>query len=235
MKKLIMTDLDCTLLPMDQDAYINKYVNEVAKLFYERGFDGKEIAKATMKASYAMMKNDGSKLNSDAFEEAFRTLVSEKAQEAINIFPEVYGDRYNVIKEVTSVNPYAQEIVSLMREKSEFIVVATQPMFPVEAVEKRLSWTNLKAQQFDYITVYDNSSFSKPSTGYYKEIMDKFGASPSNTVMIGNDVNEDILPCEQLGIDTFLLEDGLINAQGHEISHLRKGDYLDLIEYLKSL
>ena len=43
MKKLIMTDLDCTLLPMDQDAYIQIYVNAIAKLFYEHGFDGKKI------------------------------------------------------------------------------------------------------------------------------------------------------------------------------------------------
>ncbi len=235
MKKLIMTDLDCTLLPMDQDAYINKYVNEIAKLFYEHGFDGKMIAKATMKASYAMIQNDGKKANKEAFEEAFRSLVGEKAQKALDIFPSVYGERYNSIKEVTSVNPYAQEIVNLMREKAEYIVVATQPMFPIEAVEKRLSWTNLSTSQFDDITVYDTSTFSKPSTGYYKEIMDKFSAEPSNTVMIGNDVNEDILPCEKLGVETFLLTDGLINTQGHEIKHLRQGNYSDLIEYLKSI
>ena len=38
MKKLIMTDLDCTLLPMNQDAYINLYVKEIVKLFYESNF-----------------------------------------------------------------------------------------------------------------------------------------------------------------------------------------------------
>lgn len=235
MKKLIMTDLDCTLLPMDQDAYINKYVNEIAKLFYEHGFDGKEIAKATMKASYAMMKNDGKKTNKEAFEEAFKALVIDNAEKALEIFPEVYGDRYNCIKEVTSVNPDAKEIVSLMREKAEFIVVATQPMFPLEAVQKRLSWTNLEISLFDDITVYDTSTFSKPSCGYYEEIMKKFGAKPENTVMLGNDVNEDILPCEKLGVETFLLTDGLINVQNHDIEHLRKGNYPDLIEYLKSL
>lgn len=235
MKKLIMTDLDCTLLPMDQDAYINKYVNEVAKLFYERGFDGKEIAKATMKASYAMLKNDGSKTNRDAFEEAFRALVTERADEAVEIFPEVYGERYNSIKDVASFNPFAKEIASLMREKARFIVIATQPMFPIEAVEKRLSWTGLSASLFDYCTVYDTSTFSKPSTGYYQEIMDRFSAKASETVMIGNDVNEDILPCEKLGVETFLLKDGLINTQDYDIKNLRQGNYPDLTQYLKAL
>lgn len=235
MKKLIMTDLDCTLLPMDQDAYIQKYVEQIAKLFYEHGFDGKQIAKATMQASYAMTKNDGKRTNAIVFEEAFRALIKDRADEAIEIFPQVYGDRYDVIKDVTQENPYIKEIYDLMREKAEYIVVATQPMFPIEAVEKRLSWIGLTPQMFDYVTVYDESTYSKPSTGYYKEIMDKFKATPDNTVMLGNDVNEDILPCTQLGIDTFLLRDGLINTHNYDISKLRQGNYLDLIDYLKTL
>ncbi len=235
MKKLIMTDLDCTLLPMDQDLYIQKYVNEVAKLFYEHGFDGKAIAKATMQASYMMAKNDGTRTNQATFEEAFAKLVGDKAKEAIDIFPQVYAERYDVIKEVTSVNPFAKDIVELMRKNAEYIVVATQPMFPLEAVKKRLSWTNLNADMFDYVTVYDESTFCKPNPLYYKEIMDKFGATKENTVMIGNDVNEDILPCKELGVETFLVLDGLINLQNHDISDMRQGDYLDLIKYLKSL
>ncbi len=235
MKKLIMTDLDCTLLPMDQDEYIRTYVNVIAKLFYEHGFDGKEIAKATMQASYMMAKNDGSRTNEEAFEEAFKALVGERAQEAIELFNEVYKEPYDVIKAVTSVNEHAQEIVGLMREKAEFVVVATQPMFPLEAVKKRLSWTNLSADMFDDITVYDNCTFTKPNVGYYKEIMNKFGATPENTVMFGNDVNEDILPCRELSIETFLLTDGLINTKNHDISTLRRGSYHDMIEFLKSL
>lgn len=235
MKKLIMTDLDCTLLPMNQDAYIELYVKEIAKLFYENGYDGKFIAKATMQSSYMMAKNDGSKTNEEAFNLAFSSIVAEKAQEAIDIFPQVYGDRYDIIKTVTQVNLYANEIVKLMKEHSDYIVVATQPMFPLEAVKRRLSWTGLSSDMFDHITTYDNSTFCKPNPLYYKEIMDKFSATPQNTVMIGNDITEDILPCEKLGVETFLVEDGLINTIDYDISSLRKGSYPDLIEYLKTL
>ena len=235
MKKLIMTDLDCTLLPMDQDAYIQIYVNAIAKHFYEHSFDGKQIAKATMQSAYAMGKNDGSRTNREVFEEAFKALMGDKAQEVIDLFPKVYEEPYDAIKAVTKVNEHAQEIVKLMREKAEFVVVATQPMFPLEAVKKRLSWTHLSYDMFDHITVYDNCTFSKPSTGYYKEIMERFSATPENTVMFGNDVSEDILPCKELGVETFLLTDGLINVKNHDISDLRQGNYLDMIEFLKSL
>lgn len=235
MKKLIMTDLDCTLLPMDQDAYIELYVKEIAKLFYEHGYDGKAIAKATMKSSYMMGKNDGSKTNEEAFELAFSSIIKEDTRKIIDTFPEVYGDRYHIIKTVTKENPYAEEIVKLMKEHAEYIVVATQPMFPLEAVKKRLSWIGIEHSQFDHITTYDNCTFCKPNPLYYKEIMDKFSATPENTIMIGNDITEDILPCEKLGVETFLVEDGLINTIDYDISNLRKGSYVDLIEYLKTL
>lgn len=235
MKKLIMTDLDCTLLTMNQDLYIKKYIEEIVKLFNDNGYDGKKIAKATMNASMMMLKNDGSRTNKDAFEESFKAVVGEHADKVIDIFPQVYGDRYENIKCITQVNPYAQEIVKLMREKAQFVVVATQPMFPKEAVIKRLSWTNLKADDFDYLTIYDESSYSKPNPAYYQEIMDRFSATPQDTLMIGNDVNEDILPCKKIGVDTFLVLDGLINVQNHDTKNLRQGNYQDLINYLKTL
>lgn len=235
MKKLIMTDLDCTLLTMNQDLYIKKYIEEIVKLFNDNGYDGKKIAKATMNASMMMLKNDGSRTNKDAFEESFKAVVGEHADKVIDIFPQVYGDRYENIKCITQVNPYAQEIVKLMREKAQYVVVATQPMFPKEAVIKRLSWTNLKADDFDYLTIYDESSYSKPNPAYYQEIMDRFSATPQDTLMIGNDVNEDILPCEKIGVGTFLVLDGLINVQNHNTKNLRQGYYQDLINYLKTL
>lgn len=235
MKKLIMTDLDCTLLTMNQDLYIKKYIEEIVKLFNDNGYDGKKIAKATMNASMMMLKNDGSRTNKDAFEESFKAVVGEHADKVIDIFPQVYGDRYENIKCITQVNPYAQEIVKLMREKAQYVVVATQPMFPKEAVIKRLSWTNLKADDFDYLTIYDESSYSKPNPAYYQEIMDRFSATPQDTLMIGNDVNEDILPCKKIGVDTFLVLDGLINVQNHDTKNLRQGNYQDLINYLKTL
>ena len=166
-----MTDLDCTLLPMNQDAYIDLYVKEIAKLFYEHGYDGKAIAKATMQASYMMAKNDGTKTNEEAFELSFSSIVTDRAQEAIDTFPEVYGDRYEIIKTVTSENPYAQEIVNLMKEHAEYIVVATQPMFPLQAVKRRLAWTGLSDTQFDFVTTYDNCTFCKPNPMFYKEII----------------------------------------------------------------
>ncbi|MDO4747640.1 MAG: HAD family hydrolase [Eubacteriales bacterium] len=235
MKKLIMTDLDCTLLPMDQDLYIKMYVNEVAKLFCELGFDGKAIAKATMQASFMMATNDGTKTNEVAFNQAFSKIIGEKASELLDIFPQVYADRYEVIRESTTPNPYIKEIVGLMKEKAEHVVIATQPMFPIEAVERRLSWIGLSADMFDFVTTFDKCSYCKPNPMFYKEIMDRYGASAEDTVMFGNDVNEDILPCTEINVESFLVLDGLINAQNHDISNLNKGNYKDMIEYLRSL
>ena len=84
-----------------------------------------------------------------------------------------------------------------------------------------------------YLKLHSQILYFNPN--YYLEIMDRFSAKPEETLMIGNDVNEDILPCEKIGVDTFLVLDGVINAKNHDTTNIRQGYYKDLIEYLKSL
>ena len=43
------------------------------------------------------------------------------------------------------------------REKAEHAVIATMPMFPIEACNKRLSWVGLNASMFDLVTTCDHS------------------------------------------------------------------------------
>ena len=40
--------------------------------------------------------------------------------------------------------------------------------------------------------------------------VEHFGVKPNEVLMIGNDVREDMEPCEQLGIETFLVTDHII-------------------------
>ncbi len=235
MKKLIMTDLDCTLLPMDQDKYIERYFEEIAKFFVEKGFDGKLVVTATMKASYAMAKNNGSVTNAQAFESAFAQLLEDDADAVIELFDDIYGDRYDSIRDVAQYNDKAQLIANLMKDKASYAVVATQSMFPREAVKKRLNWTGVDINIFDYVTTYDSCHYCKPNPMYYQEIMDRYSVTAEQTLMIGNDITEDILPCKELGVDTFLVTNNIINTIDYDISSLTKGTYDELIEYLKAL
>ena len=45
MLKAILFDLDGTLLPMDQDTFVNAYFTEILKKFVPLGYDGKKLTK----------------------------------------------------------------------------------------------------------------------------------------------------------------------------------------------
>ena len=47
----------------------------------------------------------------------------------------------------------------------------------------------------------------KPNPAYYREIAERVRTEPGNCVMIGNDVQMDILPARRAGMKTFWITD----------------------------
>jgi FMN phosphatase YigB (HAD superfamily) len=63
---------------------------------------------------------------------------------------------------------------------------------------------------------------------------EKLGVSPEECLMVGNDVNEDMI-AETLGMKVFLLKDCIINKDNKDISIYPNGSFGELMEYVKSL
>ena len=234
MKKLIMCDLDCTLLPIKQSEFDKLFYQDVSKIFSLHGYDSEKMLDHVKKGFYAMYFNNGEKTNEEAFFDASLSDSGITKEEMLRAFDEYYETHYENIRETSWFNPYAEEIVNLIEEHADKKVLATQAMFPLYAVDKRMHWTGISADRFDFVTTYDSSSFCKPNVGYYEEILDKFNVSAKDALMIGNDVKEDILPCKSLGVDTFLVTDQII-THNLDYSDLKRGTYSDLIKFLKEV
>lgn len=235
MIKLIMSDLDNTLLPLyTQEKFVDIWFRDVAEKFREHGLNQAIALNAMNEGCRAMVFNKGQKLNIDVFYEVACERSGYTREELEPVMTDYYTSTFENVREIVRENPYALEIARLMREKADHAVIATMPMFPIEACDRRLSWVGLSASMFDLVTTYDYSSSCKPSEKYYAEILDDFGVKPSEALMIGNDVREDMEPCEQLGIETFLVTDHII-THNLPYSRFRQGNYPVLIEYLKSI
>ena len=87
---------------------------------------------------------------------------------------------------------------------------------------------------FEFITTYDNSSFCKPNPDYYREILGKLGLNAGECLMVGNDVNEDMI-AQTLGMQVFLLTDCLINKENRDISQYPYGSFPELMDYIRGL
>lgn len=233
MKKTVMFDLDGTLLPFVQDEFIKLYFGGLCKKLAPLGYDPESVVKVVWKGTGAMIKNDGSRKNSEAFWETFHAAFSE-LPDAKPLCDDFYTNEFDKVKACLKRVPDHKPMIERLKKACFEVVLATNPIFPRVAQRTRMAWVGLSESDFSYVTDYDNSSFCKPNPEYFKSILEVTGASAADCFMIGNSVEEDILPAKALGIDSFLVTDFIENPNGADISGLRQGSIEDAERFLSA-
>lgn len=230
----ILFDLDGTLLPMDQEAFVKDYLNRLAAKMTPYGYDPQKLIKAVWRGTGAMVANDGRKTNEAVFWEVFAETVGRDALNDLPLFNEFYEKEFQEGRHICGFQPAAAETVRSLRAMGYRTVLATNPLFPPTATQSRVRWAGLLPEDFEFITTYDNSHFCKPNPDYYREILGKLNLNAGECLMVGNDVREDMI-AQSLGMRVFLLTDCLINRDGRDISQYPYGSFPELMNHIRSL
>ncbi|WKV08807.1 HAD family hydrolase [Thermoanaerobacterium sp. CMT5567-10] len=230
----VMFDLDGTLLPVDTDKMIMDYFKAISKKISAH-FEPLFFQKALFTASMDMINNlDPEKTNEEAFFDSFLKIVKYPKEKLMKIFNDFYENDYKNLGLDVCKNEYVKMSVELLKKKGYDIVLATNPIFPDTAIKERLRWAGLDHTYFSFITSYEIMHYCKPYIEYYKEIVYKLNKNPQNCIMIGNDVDEDIVS-SSIGFKTFLVDEFMINRSSKDISTIDRGNYRDMYEYIKRL
>ena len=230
----VLFDLDGTLLPMDQDDFIGAYFSRLAAKMMAQGYDKDALVKAIWAGTGAMVKNDGKCKNEEAFWNTFCAILGEDTRGQEDYLIEFYRNEFQGVQEVCGYAPEAAEIVHNLKERGYRVVLATNPLFPAVATESRIRWAGLSPEDFELYTTFENSRYCKPNLAYYEDILATLSVSGEECVMVGNDVEEDMI-AERLGMKTFLLTYCLINKNGEDISKWAHGGFEELKEFLMQL
>ena len=230
----VLFDLDGTLLPMDQEAFTRGYFKLLAAKLAPHGYEPKQLVEAVWSGTEAMIHNDGSRTNEAAFWKQFTAIYGEKAREDQPLFEDFYANEFSQAKSLCGCDPRAAEIVHSLQKRGYRVVLATNPIFPRIATESRIRWAGLEPDDFAYFTTYETSTYCKPSSGYYRELLEKLNLKAGECLMVGNDVVEDGA-AQKVGIPVFLLTPCLINTQGKDISAIPHGGFDELAAYLDRL
>lgn len=233
--KYVFFDMDGTLLPMDASVFARTYFKLLTKKMLPHGYEPEILMKGVNAGITAMQSNDGSRTNDKVFWEHFAKTTGERVHTDRTIFEEFYELEFQRIAPSCGYTPAAKTTISLCKELGYGVVIATEPIFPLGAMESRLHWAGIDPAEAVLITSYETSSYCKPNPGYYLEIAEKLGVSPEECVMIGNDVGED-MPAEETGMKVFLLTAPcLINKENADVNRWEHGGYAELQMFLRSL
>lgn len=217
----VMFDLDGTLIPFEQEDFIKIYFSELCKKLAPLGYEPDSTIKAVWAGTKSMVMNDGSRPNSEAFWETFRALHPDKP-DAKPLCDEFYTHEFEKAKASLKYLPEYGSMIKRLKSLGLRVVLATNPIFPLDGVLTRMKWVGLNPEDFDLITHYDNSSYCKPNPKYYEEIMQKLGLTPEQCVMIGNNVSEDMVAAS-LGMEFYLVNEFIENPDNIDIAACPKG------------
>ncbi len=237
MKKIttILFDLDGTLLPMDNDEFTKGYFKLLVKKLAPYGYEPQKLIDGIWSGTAAMVKNDGTKSNEQAFWEKFSEVFGEKAYADKPLFDEFYEKEFQSAKAICGFNPKAAVAVHTIKEMGYRIALATNPIFPSTATESRISWAGFEPNDFELYTTYENIGYCKPNPDYYREIAKRLGVNPEQCLMVGNDVTEDMEAGQKAGMSVFLLTDCLINKERKDISAYPRGSFEQLMDFANKL
>ena len=129
----VLFDMDGTLLPMDNDEFTKAYFKLLAAKLIPHGYNAEELVAAVWKGTGAMVRNDGSRSNHDAFWEVFAAALGERVHGDHAVFDEFYRNEFNRAKAVCGYSEYSAKVIKALKQKGRRVVLASNPIVPMEA------------------------------------------------------------------------------------------------------
>ncbi len=230
----ILFDLDGTLLSMDTDKFMQVYVKAITEAFSPH-IDPEVFLQLLWAGTRKMLENPGDGQSNEAvFYRTFFRGMEEQKDQLIRVFQSFYQNEFDQAKSATALNEDMVEAVSVLKGKGYCLAVATNPLFPLQAVERRLHWAGLLPEDFKLITSFETMHACKPNPLFYQEVLGMLEIPPQEALMVGNDALEDLVAGE-LGISTYLVTDCLLQAGSYRYTPDYQGTSADFLNFAKAM
>lgn len=234
MIKILLFDLDGTLIDIDMRIFLKEYFREIGEHF-SCLLCPRHLVDSLNASTRAMIENrEKDKTNQEVFWEDFLPRVNLDEELVRNKIDEFYRHRFGKLKAFTNPRGEAGEAVETALELGYQLVMATNPVFPSSAILQRMEWAGVSGYPYKLVTTYENMHFCKPNPLYYQEILDRLGVLPGECLMLGNDVDDDLV-ASRVGIKVFIVEDNLINRSNRDCAPDYRGRLQELPDFLQKL
>ncbi len=201
----LLLDLDDTLLDSNMDDFIPAYFQFLGKEMASH-VDPKILLNYLMLGSQAMVEHDSP---DETLEEVFsRNFYPHLGAERDALTPYLerfYAEVFPTLSYLTQPRPEAVKFVQWALARGYRIAIATNPLFPLAAIEHRLRWAGLAPEDYDFeiVSSFEKFHFSKPNPAYLAEVLGLMGFPDTPVLMVGDDPVRDVQAAEELGIPMY--------------------------------
>jgi FMN phosphatase YigB (HAD superfamily) len=215
--KVLLFDLDGTLLPVEPEFFLQDYP-EAAAPYFEELIEPSVFKRALLRSTLDMVNNLDPRLsNMDAFRISFEPQVGVGWDKLWPIFQRFYTEGFPKLRKLVPESNTAHKVVQECLEMGWELVLATNALFPETAIRERMKWCGVHDLPWKFVPDLEVMHFCKPHLEYYRELVDIAGLDPRRCIMIGNDMQEDMV-ASKLGMKTILVENFCIDRSGGDSS-----------------
>jgi len=229
--RAVLFDLDGTLLDANMDIFLPHYFQALAA-WVAHIMPPERFTPHLMRASRAMVENDGRDTNEAVFAQRFYPLAGHTRAEMEPVFQDFYANEFPKLRHHTRRKPAARVVVQTAFDRGCDVVVATNPLFPAAAVQQRLEWAGVADFPYRLVTTYENCRASKPNLLYYQHICETLGRAPQDCLVVGDEDMD--MVAAHLGCPTFLVPGPRTDLDPTTPRPTYRGDLAELETLLKN-
>ncbi|MGB7872899.1 MAG: DinB family protein [Anaerolineales bacterium] len=233
MNLILLLDLDDTLLDTNMDAFLAAYFQSLSS-YLSPYLEPQMMLSALIKGTQKMMIDlDPRTTLREVFDPEFFPNFDIDRDELTGQIDKFYNDVFPSLQNLTNKNDDAVSFVEWAIERGCRLAIATNPLFPLAAIHHRMRWAGLPPEKypFEVVSAYEEFHFSKPNAAYYAEIAARMGWPDGPIIVVGNDINADLIPAQVLGFSTFWIVTE--NADSNGFKPTAQGTLADLRPWLE--
>lgn len=205
MIKAVLLDLDNTLIRNPDRAFAMAFLQQL-DAFVVSQWQHTDFSRHLVSGIKAQQEpREPADTNYHVMRKAIQQTLDIDDTELRTILNTFYAEIYPRLRDCISPVHDASVLVDDLLASGYAVVIATNPLYPLDAVQQRLRWGGLPDDPGTYalVTHLDNMHFSKPDPAYFAEILARVGIEPDEAVVIGDSLHNDIEPARQLGLHTY--------------------------------
>jgi FMN phosphatase YigB (HAD superfamily) len=233
MSLTLLLDLDDTLLDTNLNAFVPVYFQALSKHLAEHASPN-TMLRALISGMTMMNESvDSTHVLQEIFDADFYPKLGVASEEMVELLEDFYDHVFPTLAQYTRQKPDAVPFIDWAFSCGYRIAIATDPLFPRKATYHRLRWAGLEPDRFELVSSFEHFHFTKAHPAYYAEVLGRLGWPEGPILMVGNDVERDLIPAHRLGLKTFLVDGESASSPGP--FDAGRGKLADLRPWLESI